>query len=143
MSTESTSEVEFEDALKELSPFERVLTNGVGLFVGLLALVMVALPVVQAIARKVADTEIPSASVIVQHLTLWVGFLGALLAAGSGKHLALSTVEAIPRGWPRRVASLFTRVTSAAVCALLAYASWKVVQADAGSGRTVVGSFPV
>ncbi len=143
MATETTSEVEFEDALKELSPLERTLTNGIGLFVGLLALVMVALPVVQAVARKVADTEIPSASVIVQHLTLWIGFLGALLAAGSGKHLALSTVEAIPKGWPRRVASLFTRVTSAAVCALLAYASWKVVEADAGSGRTVVGTFPV
>ncbi len=84
MATETTSEVEFEDALKELSPIERTLTNGIGLFVGLLALVMVALPVVQAVARKVADTEIPSASVIVQHLTLWIGFLGALLAAGSG-----------------------------------------------------------
>lgn len=143
MTTETTPEIEFADAQKELSPFERKLTSGVGLFVGLLALVMVALPVVQAIARKVADTEIPSASVIVQHLTLWVGFLGALLAAGSGKHLALSTVEAIPQGWPRRVAGLLTRITSSAVSALLAYASWKVVQADAGSGRTVVGSFPV
>ena len=143
MSTETSSEAEFEDAQKDLSPIERKLTTGVGLFVGLLALVMVALPVVQAIARKVADTEIPSASVIVQHLTLWIGFLGALLAAGTGKHLALSTVEAIPKGWPRRVASLFTRVMAASVCALLAYASWKVVQADADSGRTVVGSFPV
>ncbi len=143
MATETTPQTEFEDAQKNLSPIERKLTTGVGLFVGLLALVMVALPVVQALARKVADTEIPSASVIVQHLTLWIGFLGALLAAGSGKHLALSTVEAIPKGWPRRVASLLTRVTAAAVCALLAYASWKVVEADAGSGRTVVGSFPV
>jgi tripartite ATP-independent transporter DctM subunit len=143
MSTAGTSETEFEDGLKELSPFERALTKAVGVFCGVLALVMIALPVVQAIARKLWDTEIPSASVIVQHLTLWVGFLGALLAAGSGKHLALSTVEAIPKGWPRRVASIFTRACAAAVCALLAYASWKVVEADSGSGRTVVGSFPV
>ena len=65
MATESTPEAEFEDAQKDLSPIERKLTTGVGLFVGLLALVMVALPVVQAIARKVADTEIPSATRII------------------------------------------------------------------------------
>ncbi len=46
---------------------------------------------------------------VVQHLTLWVGFLGALLAAGTGRHLALSTVEAIPEGWPRRFASILAR----------------------------------
>ncbi len=137
------SQLEFDDAQKALSPLERKMTNGVGLFVGLLALVMVALPVVQAIARKLADTEIPSASVIVQHLTLWVGFLGALLAAGTGKHLALSTAEAIPEGRLRRLSELLTRITSSAVSALLAYASWKVVQADEGSGRTVIGSLPV
>lgn len=126
-----------------LSPFEQKLTRGAGLFVGLLALVMVVLPVVQTVARKFADTEIPSASVIVQHLTLWVGFLGALLAAGTGKHLALSTVEAIPKGAPRRVANLISRIASASVTALLAAASWKVVQADADSGRTVAMGLPV
>lgn len=143
MATGTTGEVQFEDELGELSPLERKLTQAVGIFVGLLALVMVVLPVVQALGRRFADAEIPAASVIVQHLTLWVGFLGALLAAGSGKHLSLSTVEAIPKGWPRRVAGLLTRLTSSAVAALLAYASWKVVQADAASGRVVVGSLPV
>jgi len=131
------------DAPSDLSPFEQRLTRLAGLFVGVLAMVMVLIPVAQAVVRRFADSEISGASVIVQHLTLWVGFLGALLAAGSGKHLALSTGEIIPKGWPRRVASLFSRVTSASVSALLAVASWKVVQADAGSGRTVVGSVPV
>lgn len=126
-----------------LSPFEQKLTRGAGLFVGLLALVMVVLPVVQTVARKFAGAEISSASVIVQHLTLWVGFLGALLAAGTGKHLALSTVEAIPKGGPRRAANLISRITSASVTALLAAASWKVVQADADSGRTVAMGLPV
>jgi C4-dicarboxylate transporter, DctM subunit len=136
-------DLELDEAQQSLSPLERRLTSGVGYFVGVLALVMVALPVVQAAARKVFDTEIPSASIIVQHLTLWVGFLGALLAAGTGSHLALSTAEAIPEGWPRRAAALMSRVASTAVTAFLAYASWKVVQADGESGRTVVGSLPV
>lgn len=143
MTSEMTSAEEFEQAQKELSVVERALTTGVGVFVGFLALVMVALPVAQALARKVSGAEIPGASVIVQHLTLWVGFLGALLAAGTGKHLALSTVEAIPAGWPRRVAGVLTRVTAAAVTALLAFASAKVVEADGASGRFIVGELPV
>jgi tripartite ATP-independent transporter DctM subunit len=125
------------------SRFEQRLTLLAGWVVGVLALVMVLLPVAQTVARRFADAEISGASVIVQHLTLWVGFLGALLAAGSGKHLALSTGEIIPKGWPRRVAGLFSRITSSSVSALLAVASWRVVQADAGSGRTVVGEIPV
>jgi tripartite ATP-independent transporter DctM subunit len=137
------TDVDFDNPEKGLSAFERTLTRAAGLAVGALALVMVVLPVAQAVARKFFDTEIASASVIVQHLTLWVGFLGALLAAGTGKHLALSTHEAIPRGWPSRAAGLLSRVTSASVCALLAVASWRVVQADAESGRTVVGRVPV
>lgn len=141
MVTDTPAGVDADNEL--LSPFEQRLTRGAGLFVGLLAIVMVALPVVQTLARRFTGTEIPSASVIVQHLTLWVGFLGALLAAGTGKHLALSTVEAIPKGWPRRLAHLISRITSASVTALLAAASWKVVQADADSGRTIAMGLPV
>ncbi len=127
----------------QFTPLEAKLTRGVGYFVGALALVMVTLPVVQALARKLAGTEIASASVIVQHLTLWVGFLGALLATGTGKHLALSSAEAMPEGRVKDFSQLLTRLVSSAVCALLAYASWKVVEADAQSGRTVVGDIPV
>lgn len=108
-----------------------------GSVVGVLGLIMIVLPVAQTVARKFFGAEIPSASVVVQNLTLWVGFLGALLAAGTGRHLALSTAEAIPEGWPRRVAKVISRAVAAAVCALLAYASVKVVQADWGSERTV------
>lgn len=115
----------------------------IGLVVGLLGLVMVVLPVLQTFARRVLDADIPSASVVVSHLTLWVGFLGALLATGSNKHLALSTAEAIPKGWPRRAATTVTRAASAGVCALLAIAALDVVKADSTSGRTVVFGLPV
>lgn len=114
-----------------------------GLFVGVLGLAMIVLPTVQTLARRFFDADIASASVVVQNLTLWVGFIGALLAAGTGKHLALSTAEAIPKGWPQRAASLLTRSSSSAVSALLAIAAVRVVQADSSSGRTVVFSIPV
>lgn len=114
----------------------------VGLVVGLLALVMIALPVLQTVARRVFDTDIPSAAIVVSHLTLWIGFLGALLATGSNKHLALSTVEVIPPAL-RPHARALTNAVAAAVCALLAVAAWDVVKADSTSGRTIVFELPV
>lgn len=105
-------------------------------------LVMTALPVLQIIIRKIFDTGIPSAQPIVQHLTLWACFLGAMLATREGKHLSLSTSELLPEGKPRAYAKVFTNTVAAGVTALLAYASVKLVQADMGGTTMLVGDVP-
>src|SRR5512147_957505 len=83
---------------------ETFFTQLAGLLVGLLCLVLIAVPAAETLARRFLGRDIPGASVVAQNLTLWVGFLGALLAAGTGRHLALSTAEVLPQGWPRRSA---------------------------------------
>ena len=60
--------------------------GGLGdLVVVLVLLSMVVLPVAGALWRRFTGQSIPSATVLVQHLTLWIGFLGALLASRAGK----------------------------------------------------------
>lgn len=98
--------------------------------VAILLLAMVMLPAASTLARRLLGRELPGAAVLAQHITLWVGFLGALLATVSGHHLALSTVDVLPAGWPRRSARFFGNVVSAATTALLAYGSVKLVQAE-------------
>jgi len=98
--------------------------------VALLLLAMVLLPAASALSRRLAGQELPGSSVLAQHITLWVGFLGALLATASGHHLALSTLDFFPRGLPRTVARLFGLTVSAAACALLAWASLLLVEAE-------------
>jgi len=44
-------------------------------------LVMVLLPLGEIVARRFFGRGIPGSGPIVQHLTLWVGFLGAAIAA--------------------------------------------------------------
>lgn len=114
----------------------------IGLVVGVLGLVMIAVPAAETLARRFFDTQITSAGLVVQHLTLWVGFLGALLATGAGKHLSLSTVEAIPVRF-HRAASFLTRSAAAAVSALLTVAAYRVVLADSTSDRTLFLDIPV
>jgi C4-dicarboxylate transporter, DctM subunit len=100
--------------------------------VAFLLLAMVLLPALSTLSRRLLGRELPGAAVLAQHITLWVGFLGALLATISGHHLALSTVDVLPAGWPRRAARFFGHVISAATTALLAYGSVKLVQSEWG-----------
>jgi tripartite ATP-independent transporter DctM subunit len=124
------------------APVESALSRFEGAAVGVLLLAMVAIPAAETLGRRFLGRGFPGSAVLVQHLTLWVGFLGALLATGAGRHLALSTTEVIPPGWPRRAASLLSRIVSTAVCALLAYASVKLVAAERGSDRALPLGIP-
>ena len=49
------------------------------------------LPFYDIIARIFQLKSIPASQVIIQHLTLWTGFLGAVLATRQNKLLALTT----------------------------------------------------
>ncbi|HEY7725973.1 MAG TPA: TRAP transporter large permease subunit [Anaeromyxobacteraceae bacterium] len=119
------------------------MTRAAGALVGLLLLAMIALPAAEALGRRFLDRAVPGSSVLVQNITLWVGFLGALLAAGTGRHLALGTAEAIPEGWPRRAAAVLVRTVAASTTALLAYASARLVAVDVRSPRVLVPGVPV
>ena len=52
--------------------------------------VMSILPVSEMFARQFRLPGIPGSTVFVQHLTLWIAFLGAVLASGSDRLLALT-----------------------------------------------------
>ena len=95
-----------------------------------LLLAMIALPAASAAWRRMGGRDLPGASILAQHITLWIGFLGALLATATGRHLGLSTQDLIPAGWPRRAAKLYVHAISAATVALLAWASYVLVQSE-------------
>jgi tripartite ATP-independent transporter DctM subunit len=109
---------------------EKLGTRAERALVALLLLAMVLLPAASTVSRRLTGRELPGASVLAQHITLWVGFLGALLATISGQHLALSTLDLLPAGLPRRAARFFGQAVSAAACALLAWASVRLVRAE-------------
>ena len=103
--------------------------------------VMTIVPVAEAFSRWLFKSGIPGAVLYTQHLTLWIGFLGALLATGAGQHLALATGELI-KGTPKKIAGIYAGAMSTAVCAMLAYASLVLVQADSSMERNLPGGIP-
>ncbi len=63
---------------------------------GAALLVMVLLPIIEVVVQWFAPGGIKGSISLVRHLTLWVGLLGAAIAAREGKLLALATASFLP-----------------------------------------------
>jgi C4-dicarboxylate transporter, DctM subunit len=100
-------------------------------------LVMVVLPLAEIVSRRVFSRGIPGSGPIVQHLTLWVGFLGAALAARDGKLLALATGTFIPAGAWRRAADLLAAAFGACSAAVLAWGGWQMAMIEREAGTNI------
>lgn len=97
---------------------------------------MVLLPLAEIVARQFG-AGIPGAQPFVQHLTLWVGFLGAALAARQERLLALATGTFIPEGRWRAAAKIFSNSVAALVSTLLAWASAELVVIERGAAMEI------
>jgi tripartite ATP-independent transporter DctM subunit len=104
-------------------------------------LLMAILPIAEMVARAF-DTAVPGAQPVVQHLTLWVGFLGAALAASEGKLLALATGTLMKGRWGE-AARVFQTTVSVAVSTLLMFATVEFLKFEREGGSTMALGIPV
>ena len=87
---------------------------------------MALLPIVEMVSRMARLPGIPGSTVVVQHLTLWIAFIGAALAAWSGRLLALSANTFLPERWAGG-ARAFVAAVGVAIAICLAWASARFV----------------
>jgi C4-dicarboxylate transporter, DctM subunit len=95
----------------------------------------VVLPLIDAVGRPFGNFHVPGSATYVQMLTLWLAFVGGLVATREGKHLTLSTAELFGEGRPAKIARVFAYSVAAATVAVLAYASAQVVIADSEGAK--------
>lgn len=103
---------------------------------------MALLPVAEILARKFAGRGLPGTAPLVQHLTLFVAFVGAAIAARSGRLLALSTATFLPDRW-RRPVRLFTSALAVAISAALLWASLELVRAERAAASILALGIPI
>ena len=111
------------------------------LLVLLLAL-MVVLAFAQVALRNVFSTGIFWADVLLRHLVLWLGFLGALLAASDERHIHIDALRHLMPERLRRVADVVTHLFAAFVCFLFMQASWSFVQNEIAVKRMATDEIP-
>ncbi len=102
---------------------------------------MVFLPVSEMVTRPLHLPGVPASPMIVQQLTLWVGLLGAALAARTGRLLALSSSTFLPERI-RPYVSVFTGFMLVAVSTCLAYAGWTFLQSERQAGSVLLPGVP-
>ncbi len=97
----------------------------------------------ELVLRQLGGSGVPGALPLVQHLTLWLGFLGAAYAAREGKLLAIASSALFPEGRWRNAAAIFAGAVGAAVSILLARASLEMVRLDRDAGGEVALGIPI
>jgi C4-dicarboxylate transporter, DctM subunit len=102
---------------------------------------MVALPLLEILIRRAFGVGLPGSGPFVQHLTLWVGFLGAAIAAREGKLLALATGAAVPKRL-RRPAAVFAAAVAACMATILAGGAVQLVLSERETGSIIAAGVP-
>lgn len=108
-----------------------------------LALAAILLLMLGEMVLRPFGKGVPGALPVVQHLTLWLAFIGAALAATEGKLLSLATGDLLPEGPWRNGSRLFAAIVGSGVSVLLARASWEFLWIEKGAAEEVAYGIPV
>ena len=104
---------------------------------------MALLPILEIVGRWLWRTGIPGSTTLVQHGTLWIGFLGGAITARDGGHLSIGALTGLLPQSFRKPALIFTASVSASVSLLLCYAGITLVRIEWADGRYLLPYLPV
>ena len=117
--------------------------RGLTILTAIFLTALMGIPLLETIGRRATGIGITGAAAWSQHLTLWIGLVGALWATFSDKHIAIATkmIFNFKRGGVM-LSRLIDTVT-AAILFLLALSSAQLVYYQADSPEVIGGWFPV
>lgn len=91
---------------------------------------MTLLPVIETTTRLFSTNGIPASQVLVQHFTLWIGFLGAILATRQNKLLALTREPLFDEAEKPHLGKWIAKVTTFLVLVALTWGSWELLKIE-------------
>ena len=91
---------------------------------------MTLLPAIETGTRLFNTNSIPASQVLVQHFTLWIGFLGAVLATRQNKLLALTRKPLFDNAENPHWGKWIAKVTTFLVLVALAWGSWELLKVE-------------
>ena len=106
-------------------------------------LTMAIFPFLESVLRLFKLGGITGSAVVVQHLTLWTGFLGAILAARENKLLALTGPHGFTEKEKPNLLYWFASVVSLSVLLSLTWASLQLVLVEARFPNNILPGVPI
>ena len=90
--------------------------------------IIVSFPVFQILSRSIDFFSIPASQEIVQHMTLWIAFIGAVLATRSNRLLAVVREPVFKQSSEFNIGHFLVHAVSAGIVFLLAVSYLKMIQ---------------
>jgi C4-dicarboxylate transporter, DctM subunit len=101
------------------------------------------LPLAEIASRRFLGAAIPGSGAFASTLTLWLGMLGAAIAARDGKLLTLATGEFLSKGPVSALAHVVSGTIGAMIATVFALAGCALVRSDWIAGDLVTAGLPV
>jgi TRAP-type C4-dicarboxylate transport system permease small subunit len=124
-----------------LRSVSRLFTRVEGWLLVLFLGVMVVLAFLQVFLRNVFGTSFSWGDVLVRHLVMWTGFIGAAVAASEERHISIDALtKFLSKRWTH-VIRVVTNIFAAVVAGFLAHAAWGllVVERESRGGNILPG----
>ena len=107
-----------------------------------LLIAMILLAVYQIILRNFYDSGLIWGESLLRVLVLWVGLMGAMIASRKGNHININLITHLVRPRIQAAINILTSLFTAAICALLAYHSFRFVLIEYQDGLTAFANVP-
>jgi tripartite ATP-independent transporter DctM subunit len=104
---------------------------------------MAILPILEIVGRRLWRTGIPGSTTLVQHGTLWIGFLGGAISARDGRLLSLGAAADLLPAAIRTKALVFSAAVSTSVSLLLCLAGIELLRIEWAGGGVLLPFLPV
>ncbi len=103
---------------------------------------LLGLGLLQVIERNVLASGLFWADELLQHLVLWLGFLGASLATRERRHLSIDVLSHfLPTRWQLWI-ELLVNTAALVMCTLLVQAAWGLVRSEYTAGPMLTFGVP-
>ena len=93
-----------------------------------LFLILISFPIFQILGRYIGFFSIPASQEIVQHMTLWIGFIGAVIAARSNKLLSVVREPVFDSTTKVNLPKFFVHIFSLSIVFVLSISYLKMIQ---------------
>ena len=100
--------------------------------------IMIVMAFSQVVLRNFFDSSIEWGDIFLRHLVLWVGYFGAVIATGEGRHLRIEFVSKLVPQKIRKIFFVITSIFASIICYFLMQAAIAFVQLEMESESTLL-----
>lgn len=128
--------------MKALRSIESVLNRIEGALLVAFLAIMVLLAFLQVVLRNVFSEGILWADILLRHLVMWLGFLGASMAVSHQRHIGIDALTRLLSEKGQHVSRIVTNLFAAVICYLLMDASWSFLGFEMEDPRPFLFGMP-